>query len=71
MLTQVYLYTFLHPDVLSKICTRMNFTTKVHSKPFLQNTLEHTLMHKLPSGVQFPKYIMMYFNIKYTWMNIG
>ena len=26
---------------------------KVHSKAFLQITLEHTLLHKLLSGVQF------------------
>ena len=49
----------LHPDVLCKKYARMNFTNKVHSKAFLQNTLEHTLLHKLLSGVQFTKYIFM------------
>ena len=45
--------------------------TKVHSLTFLQNTLEHTLLHNLLSGVQLAKYIFMYFNIKYNWVNIS
>ena len=55
----------LHPDVLSKKYTRMDAMNKVHSKALLQNTLEHTLLHKLHSGVQFVKYTLMYFQ-KYT-----
>ena len=44
---------------------------KVHSKALLQNTLEHTLLHILHSGVQFVKHTLMYFNIKHTLMNIS
>ena len=40
----------LHPDVLCKKYTRVNFTNKIHSKSFLQNALEHTLLHKLLSA---------------------
>ena len=61
----------LHPDVLFKKYTRMNFMNKVRSKPLLQNTSEHTLLHKLHSGVLFAKYTLMYFHIKYTWMDIS
>ena len=45
----------LHPDVLCKKYTRMEFMNKIHSKTLLQNTLEHTLLRKLHSGVQFSK----------------
>ena len=55
----------LNQDVLCKRYTRMSFTNKVYSKAFLQNTLEHTFLHKLLSGVQFVKYTLMYFNIRY------
>ena len=49
----------LHPDLFCKTCTRMLVMNKVHSKALLQNTLEHTLLHKLHSGVQFVKYTLM------------
>ena len=62
--------SILHPDVLCKKCTGMNFTNKVQCKAFLQNILEHTLLHKLLSAVQLAKYTLMYFYIEYTWMNI-
>ena len=34
--------------------------SKVHSKTLLQNTLEHTLLHKLHSNVQFAKDTLRY-----------
>ena len=51
--------------------TRMDVMNKVHSKALLQNTLEYTLLHKLHSGVQFVKYTLMYFDIKYTWILVN
>ena len=61
----------IHSDVLCKTYTRMDVVNKVQFKAPLQNTLEHTLLHKLHSGIQFVKYTLIYFHIKYTWINIS
>ena len=61
----------LHSDVLCKMYTRIDVINNVHSKALLQNTLEHTLLCKLHSGVHFVRYTLMYFDIKFIWMNIS
>ena len=71
-LTNVHLSVslhILHPDVLCKKYTKMGAMNKLHSKAHLQNTLEHTLLHKLHSGVEFVKHILMYF--EYSGINIS
>ena len=62
--------SILHPDVPCEKYTRMHFMNKVHSKALLHNTLEHSLLHKLDFGVQFAKYTLAYFYIKYICVNI-
>ena len=36
-----------------------------------ENTQEHTLLHKLLSAVLAKYMILIYFKVKYTWMNIS
>ena len=65
------LYSFSPSDVLCKKVYQNEHYDEVHSKVFSQNTLEHALSYKLHSGTLFAKYTLMYFYIKYTWMNIS
>ena len=54
-LTNVHLSVLLHifhQDVRCKKYIGMNCINKVHSKTWSQKRLEHTLFHKLLSGVQ-------------------
>ena len=73
ILTTLAKLTNVHSNVSR--CTRQkvyqnDVMNKVHSKTLLQDTLEYSLLHKLNSGVQSVKYISVYFDNKYTWMNI-
>ena len=71
MFIQVYLYIFYIQMYFAKSVPEWMLMDKVDFKASFQNTLKHTLSHKLHYGIQFVKYTLMYFDIKYTWMNIS
>ena len=71
MFIQVYLYEFYIQMLFTKSIPEWSLPIKYTLKHFYRNTLEHTLSHKLLSGVQFAKYILAYLYAKYTWMNIS
>ena len=73
-LTEVYpsvsLYIFKSRYTLQTVHQIIWTLNTVYSKVNINNTLEHTLFHKVYSGVLFAKYTSMFFHRKYTWMNI-